>query len=173
MSERMTEVEIYTASHRVTGLVHPGAPGLFSYMNRPTESYIELEECALNLLHQINQPPEPCGKLWLVKKEVMALLVEGRGELGPSGSVRAGYTKPFPHWVRVIVGNYELRGQIYGGGRFDFGALMFEGENAFIPLYEVQLAALLFPRVQAQASAVVFNRSMVHAMSMLPRQDSP
>jgi hypothetical protein len=168
MSDRVIEVEVYTSNHKITGLVHPGAPGLFSYMNRPTESYIELEDSTYNLLHQIDQPPETCGKLWLVKKEVVAMLVEGRGELGPSGSVRAGYTKPFPHWVRVVVGGYELRGQIYGGGRFDFGALMFEGENTFIPLYEVELSALLFPRVQARASAMIFNKLMVNAMSMLP-----
>jgi hypothetical protein len=164
------EVEIYTSSHRICGKVNTGALGLFSYLNRPTESYLEIEQGGIIPLHQITQPEESCGEFWLIKKEIIAALVHSRSLLGPSSAVRAGYTKPIPHLVRVHIAGYELCGYIQTSGRFNFGAFMFEGENTFVPLFDAQLSALLFPRVQANAPALVFNRSMVHAISLLPRE---
>lgn len=172
MTDRFIDVQLYTPTHRLFGNIHPGAPGLYSYLNRPTESYIELENVRLNLLHEISAPPEQTPRLWLVKREIVAVLVKNRANLGPSSVLRSGYTKPFPHKVRILVGGYELRGELHSGGRLDFGVLMFEGESIFMPLYDVALTALLFPRAQAQAPAMVFNRTLVNAMSVLPRDES-
>jgi hypothetical protein len=66
-----------------------------------------------------------------------------------------------------------MRGLLHSGARFNFGAVMFEGENTFVPLYDGTIQALLFPRVVSNAAAMVFNRSMVHAMSLLPREAVP
>lgn len=162
--KKPVEVEIYTASHRVRGSVVPGALGLFSYLNMPTESYLEVEAGDLTLLHQTEG--RRFSRLWVVKGEISAVLVANRAGLGPSSTIRAGYTKPFPHWVCVIVGGYELRGQIQSGGRFDFGAVMFEGGNSFVPLYDGHLEALLFPRVQADAPALLFNRGHVRLLQL-------
>jgi hypothetical protein len=43
MANRSISIEIYTASHRVLGRIHPSASGLFSYLNMPTSSFIEIE----------------------------------------------------------------------------------------------------------------------------------
>jgi hypothetical protein len=168
---RPIPVILYTTTHRISGQIIPGAPGLYGYLNRPTESYVEVEMGEMNALHQINQPPEPFSQLWLVKNEVVAVLVETRGGLGPSSTVRAGYTRPFPHWVRILAGGYEIYGSLQSGARFDFAVMMFEGESNFIPLYDTRLSAILFPRVQSEAPAMVFNRTMVHALH-LATQDS-
>ncbi|NIS81136.1 MAG: hypothetical protein GTO14_13240 [Anaerolineales bacterium] len=171
MQSRSIDVQIFTLTHRIFGDVFPGAPGLFSYLNRPTESYLEVEDVRLNLLHKIAEPPERCTRLWLVKREIVAVLVSTRAGLGPSSGMRSGYTKPFPHLVRILVGGYELRGQLQSGARLDFGALMVEGENVFLPLFEGRLTALLFPRAQAEAPAMAFNRALVNALSLLPREE--
>ena len=161
-------VVLYTPTHSISGQIIPGTQGLFSYLNLPTESYIDIEQGEINPLHQITQPPETFPQLWLVKDEIVAVLVESRGGLGPSSTVRAGYTRPFPHWVRIISSGYEIRGSLQSGARFDFAVLMFEGESNFVPLYDARLSAILFPRVQAEAPAMVFNRRMVHAINLVP-----
>ncbi len=166
---RPISVVLFTPTHRISGQIVPGTQGLFSYLNLPTESYIEIELGAISPLHQITEPPETFPQLWLVKDEIVAVLVETRGGLGPSSTVRAGYTRPFPHWVRILISGYEIRGLLQSGARFDFAALMFEGESNFIPLYDGNLSAILFPRVQAEAPAMVFNRTRVHALHLLPK----
>lgn len=170
---RPIPVILYTTTHRISGQIVPGTQGMFSYLNLPTESYIEIGGGTIIPLHQIAQPPETFPQLWLVKDEIVAVLVETRGGLGPSSTVRAGYTRPFPHLVRILAGGYEIRGSLQSGARFDFAALMFEGESNFVPLYEANLSAILFPRVQAEAPAMVFNRTMVHGLNLLPGDAAP
>jgi len=163
-------VEAYTATHQICGNVLPGTAGLLSYMNLPTESSLEVEEAQVSLLYQIGQSRESCARLWLVKDEVVAVLVRSLAEIGPASAVRSGYTRPFPHLVRVMVGSYELRGLVHGGGRFDFRAMMFEGESRFLPLFDAHLMALLFPKVASDAPALLFNRRMVTAVSQIGRE---
>jgi hypothetical protein len=162
------EVDLFTRTHWVTGEMVPGAHGLFSHMNMPTESSIELNQVVLCPLHEAQQKSERVGRIWLTKYEVVAVLVENRAGLGPSSVIRAGYTKPFPHWIRVLIDGFELQGQVQTGGRFEFSALMFEGDNLFIPLFDATIKALLFPRVKAQAAALLFNRKMVQGISLIP-----
>jgi len=52
MAARPISVEAYTASHRVLGRITPTASGLFSYLNIPTTSYLEIEGAHLMRLHQ-------------------------------------------------------------------------------------------------------------------------
>jgi hypothetical protein len=171
--KKAVEVDLFTRTHWMTGEVVPGAHGLFSHMNLPTESSIELEQVEFCPLHELQQRSERVARLWLVKREVVAVLVENRAGLGPSNIVRAGYTKPFPHWVRVLVDGFELQGQIQSGGRFEFSSLMFEGENPFLPLFDATLVALLFPKVRTQAAALLFNRMMVQGISLIPTDSRP
>jgi hypothetical protein len=162
-------VEVYTETHRIAGTMNPGTTGLFSFMNLPTESSLEIEEAEFCLLYQIGQSSERCAKIWLVKDEIVSVLVHSLGELGPATSVRSGYTKPFPHQVRVMAAGFELRGLVHGGGRFDIRSMLFEGENRFLALFEAHLSALLFPKVSTDSPALVFNRKMVNAVSLLGR----
>jgi hypothetical protein len=165
-------VEVYTASHRITGTLSPGSAGVLAYLNMATESFVEFEEAALSPLHQVGQQAESCSKIWLMKSDIVAVLVESRAELGIGGGTRAGYTKPFPHWVRMFAGGYELRGLINSGGRFDAGAVLYEGSSTFLGLYNAKLQAILFPRARAEAPAMALNRSSVRAISLLPKEDT-
>jgi len=161
------EVEVFTSTHWFHGSITPGAQGLFSHLNMPTESSLELESGEMSALHLVGQKTEPFTTLWLVKREVLGVLVRNRAGLGPASVSRAGYTKPFPHWVRILIDGFELIGQIQSGGRFDFSAIIFEGDNPFVPLYDARVSALLFPRVMSDAPALVFNRKRVQGISVI------
>lgn len=167
------EVEVYTNSHRIIGQLLSDGSGLFSFANKPTESYVEIEGAMVNPLHQLQAEGERSSRLWLVKREAVVILVGSRGALGPSNVLRAGYTKPFPYWVKVVLGGYQLRGYIQSGGTFDFGALMFEGDRSFSPLYDAQLSATLFPRIASTAPALLYNRNWVQSVSQIsqPREN--
>ena len=169
-TRKSIEVEVITSSHWITGMIFPGARGLFSQMNMPTESSIEIESGELSTLFKRSQSAEHFGRMWLVKREIIAVLVGNRAGLGPSNVVRAGYTKPFPHSVRILLEGFELYGKIHSVGRFEFSTLIFEGDSLFTPLYDARVQSILFPKAQADAPALLFNRMRVQALTLIPTE---
>lgn len=167
MQKQPVKVQVVTKHHWIHGEVGVGAQGLFSQMNLPTESSIEIDTGEITPLHRVQQSAEKFTRMWFVKQEVLGVLVESRTGLGPSHVVRAGYTKPFPHTVRIILEGFELLGEIQTGGRFDFGAFIFEGESTFLPLYDARIQAILFPSAFAEAPAMLFNRKRIDGLSLL------
>jgi hypothetical protein len=166
MAVRPTALEIFTSTHHITGHIHPGPLGLFAFVNRPTESSLEIEAVHIHALHQLPEEAETLPSLWMVKAEIAVIAVGSRMEIGSTGGARGGYTKPFPHRVRVLLTGYELQGLIESAGKLDFSGLILEGERLFVAAYESQLRAVLFPRVQLAAGGVLFNRRMVQAISL-------
>lgn len=170
---RLASVEIYTSSHRILGRINPGASGLFSFLNIPTTSYVEIENAHLSRLHQPGRLAGRYPSLWLVKHEIVAILLSSRLELGPATIVRGGYSTSVPHGVHIALGGYELRGTIETAGKFNFGDLMFSGDRIFIPIYTAELIAILFPNVRAESPAMLFNREMVDTIALLQREEWP
>jgi hypothetical protein len=173
MANRSIPVEIYTTSHRILGRVNPSASGLFSFLNIPTTSYLELEGAMLMRLHQPGKLIARYPTFYVVKSEIAAALLSSRSQLGPTSFARGGYSTTVPHWVRVIMGGYEVRGIVEAPGKFSFGGLMFEGERLFIPVFSASLQAILFPNVHAEAPAMLFNRRMVDGMALLSKDEIP
>jgi hypothetical protein len=173
MAYKPVSVELYTTSHRILGKITPGAAGLFSFLNIPTTSYIEMEGAHLNRLHQPGRLVARYSTVWVAKHQVVAILLSNRTEMGPTGMARGGYSTSAPHWMHILLGGYELRGMIETPGKFDFGGLMFQGEQIFVPIYIAKLTAILFPSVEAESPAMLFNRSMVDGMALLPRDEIP
>lgn len=167
MSKQPVKVQIITKTHWITGEVGVSPQGLFSQMNLPTESSVEIESGEISPLHRVQQSAEKFSKMWFVKKELISILVDSRAGLGPSHVVRAGYTKPFPHMIRMVLAGFELIGEIQTGGRFDFSSFIFEGESMFLPLYDARVQAILFPSAFAEAPALLFNRKRVEGLSLL------
>jgi len=166
-------VEIYTSSHRVLGRVTPGATGLFSYLNIPTTSIVEVDGAHLNRLHQPGRLVSRYTAMWLVKREIVTVLVSSRVEIGSVSIVRGGFTTTVPHWVHILLGGYELRGLYEAPGKFNAGATLFEGDRIFVPLYNAELTAILFPNVVARSPALLFNRDMVDSVALLPKEEIP
>ncbi|MBM3121992.1 MAG: hypothetical protein FJZ97_07380 [Chloroflexi bacterium] len=173
MAYKPVSVEVYTSSHRILGRITPGAAGLFSFLNIPTTSYIEIEGAHLNRLHQPSRLVARYASVWIAKHQVVAILLSNRAEMGPTGMARGGYSTSAPHWVHILLGGYELRGMVETPGKFDFASLMFQSERLFVPIYIAKLFAILFPNVEAESSAMLFNRSMVDGMALLPRDEIP
>jgi hypothetical protein len=173
MAYKPVSVELYTTSHRILGKITPGAAGLFSFLNIPTTSYIEMEGAHLNRLHQPGRLVARYSTVWVAKHQVVAILLSNRTEMGPTGMARGGYLTSAPHWMHILLGGYELRGMIETPGKFDFGGLMFQGGQIFVPIYIAKLTAILFPSVEAESPAMLFNRSMVDGMALLPRDEIP
>lgn len=173
MASKPIAAEIYTTSHRILGRIHPMGHGLYSFLNMPTTSYIELEGAKLSRLHQPARLVARYQALWLVKHEIVAILVSSKAEIGPTGVMGSTYRGREPHWVHVVLGGYELRGSIETSGKFNFGTVMFEGESIFLPLYSAELTAILFPKIEADAPAMLFNKKMVDAMGLMPRREIP
>lgn len=171
MSPKPISAEIYTASHRILCRLVPGPTGLFSYLSIPTESTLEVEGAHLTRLHQPGRMVARYTTLWLAKREVVAVLLSGRVDLGPTSGPRGGYLTTVPHRVHIMLGGYELRGMVETSGKFDFDSLMFEGTNIFIPLYDAELTAILFPNVRAASPALLFNRDVVEAIALLPKDE--
>ncbi len=173
MAVKPISAEIYTTSHRILCRMSPGQSGLFSFLNIPTRSFIEVEGAHLTRLHQPGRMVARFPVLWVVKDEIVAILVSGRPELGPTTGAARGYTSMVPHNIHIMLGGYELRGMVEASGKFNFAALMFEGTSIFIPLYDVELTAILFPNVRVSSPACVFNRQMVDAIGAMPRETAP
>lgn len=173
MAYKPVSVEVYTTSHRILGKITPGAAGLFSYLNIPTTSYVEIEGAHLNRLHQPGRLVARYPSVWIAKHQVVAMLLSNRAEMGPTGMARGGYTTSAPHWVHILLGGYELRGMIETPGKFDFGALMSQSGRLFLPVYVAKLFAILFPSVEAESPAMLFNCSMIDGMALLPKDEIP
>jgi hypothetical protein len=173
MAIRSISVEIYTTSHRVLGRANPGATGLLSYLNIPTKSFLEIEGAHVMRLHQPNRMVARHPNLWIVKNEIVTILLSSRAELGPTTYVRGGFSSTVPNWVRIIMGGYEIVGIVETPGKFRFEMIMFEGDSIFIPLYNGELSAILFPTVKADSAAMAFNRNMVDALGLLGKDEIP
>jgi hypothetical protein len=166
-------VEIYTTSHRVLGRILPGSAGLYGFMNDRTRSTIEVEGAHLTRLHQPARLVARYPRLWMSKREIAALLLSARSEMGPVSMTRHGYSSVIQHWVHVMLDGYELRGAMESPGRLEISGVMTENESSFAPIYEAQLQAILFPSIQATSPAVLFNSGSVTAMCPLPKDEIP
>jgi len=173
MATKPISVEIYTTTHRVLGRIMPGARGCFSFLNIPTQSFIEVEGAHLMRLHQPGKLVGRHNALWLVKSEISAILLSNRGEIGPSVTTRGGYSTTVPNWVRILMGGYELRGVLESHGKFNFGAMLVEGDHLFMPMYTTELRAILFPAIHATSAAMLINRKQVDAVALLPKEEIP
>jgi len=173
MALKPIAVEIYTSSHRILGRITPTGRGLFSFLNINTSSYIEVEGALLSRLHQPNRMVGRYSTLSLVKNEVLAVLLSNRMELGATGASRGGYTRISNHWIHIILGGYELRGMIEMHGAFNFATFLFEGDTIFTPLYDATLSAILFPKIEADSAAMLFNKRKVEAIGFLPKNEQP
>ncbi len=173
MATKATAVEIYTVSHRILGRIQAGATGLFAFLNLPTASSVQIDGATLTRLHQPGRMVARYPRMWLMKAEIVALLLSNRGELGPTTMVRSGYSTTKPHWIHILAGGYEMRGSIETPGEFNFEALMAPSDRLFSPLYKGELQAILFPDIHAEFPALMFNREKVDAIALLPRDEIP
>ncbi|NIM04243.1 MAG: hypothetical protein GTN65_01175 [Armatimonadetes bacterium] len=64
-----------------------------------------------------------------------------------------------------------MRGSVQTPGDFSFDAFMAPTEQVFTALFKGELRAILFPSIQADSPAMLFNRDKVDAIALLPREE--
>jgi hypothetical protein len=126
--------------------------GLFSFLNIPTRSYVEVEGAHLTRLHQPGRMVARFPSLWLVKKEIVAVLVSGRVELGTTAGATRGYTTVVTHPVHIMLGGMSCWVRSRPAASSTSGRCCSEWPSMFIPVYEGELTAILFPNVRAPPS---------------------
>lgn len=171
MAKEVLSVEVFTAGYRILGRVKPGGVGLFSFINAPTKSYIQIDDAYLKRLQHPGVMVARDTKLWLVKREIVAVVVSGKGEIGPSAVARRGYASTESHRVLINMPGYELVGSVQTAGQFRFGGVMFEGDRLFSVLNDANLVSTTNPLVKASSSALLYNRSKVESMALMPEKN--
>jgi hypothetical protein len=169
-SNRPVSVEVYTATHRLLGRVLPGSGGLYSFLNLPTRSSIEIDGAHLTRLHQPGRLVARYPRVWVAKDKIVAVLLSSRSEIGPVSIARGGYSTLITHHVHILSSGYELKGAMETPGKIDFAAILAEREAGFSPLLSAQIEAVLFSDIKAEAPALLFNHTLVSAMTLLPRE---
>jgi hypothetical protein len=170
MAKEVLSIEVYTAGYRILGRVKPGGVGLFSFINVPTHSYIVIEDAHMTRVQHPGKMVARNTKIWLVKRDIVAVVVSGKGEIGPAAVARRGYASTDSHRVLISLAGYELTGTIETAGKFQFGSVMFEGDRLFSALYDAELIHTTNPLMKASSSALLYNRARVESMALLPQE---
>ena len=173
MAANQISVELYTATHRVLGRMKAGTTGLYSFMNDRTRSSFEVEGAHISRLHQPARLVARYQTLVMNKRNIVAVLLSTRGELGSVSVTRHGYSTVQQHPVHVLLPGYELKGVMESPGRLDLSSVFVEGDATYTPLYSCELQAILFPDIQASSPAMLYHSGRVTAISMIKRDDLP
>jgi len=170
LTHRLIPADFLTHSYRIVGEIRVSSAGLMGLINDPTTTYLDIQNARLARIYMPNKLLECFQLLRLVKKQVLAVCLTRREDIGPQAQARMGFARvtSFPVFLSTSV--YELSGTLEWAGRFDFSAIITEGPREFIPLYEASLRASLIPSVIIEAPALVFNRGFVEALGLIEQR---
>ncbi len=165
-THRFLPADILTSSFRVVGKVTVSTNGVMGLMNDPTHSYMEVLDARLARIHMPTKLVDHYEVIRLFKRQVFAIALARREDLGPQAVVRGGFTSVTEYPVRVTTQVYEIEGKIEYPGRFDFSALMAEGTRDFVPIFDATLTAVLIPTLRVESPGMLFNRTQVDILAL-------
>jgi hypothetical protein len=165
-THRFLPVDILTSSYRVVGKVSVSTNGVMGLMNDPTHTYLEVLDARLARIHMPTKLVDHYEVIRMFKRQVFAIALPRREDLGPAAVVRGGFASVTEYPVRLTTQVYEIEGKIEYPGRFDFSALMAEGSRDFIPIYDVILTAILIPTLRVESPGMLFNRTRVDLLAL-------
>lgn len=165
-THRLLPVDILTSSYRVVGKVSVSTNGVMGLMNDPTHSFMEVQDARLARIHMPTKLADHFESIRMFKRQVYAIALARREDLGPQGYVRGGYASVTEYPVRLTTQIYDIEGTIEYPGRFDFSALMAEGTRDFVPIFNATLTAILIPSLRVESPGMLFNRMQVDLLAM-------
>jgi hypothetical protein len=167
MTRRVLPADFYTSSYRIVGKVMIPSTGILGLINDPTNSYLEIQDARLARVHMPSKLAGHYEVIRLVKTQIFVVALARREDLGiQSTQPRGGYERLSEFPVRITSAVYELEGTLERGGRFDFSAVMMEGNRDFVPIYNATLSAILIPTLRAASPAALFNRRQVDLLAL-------
>jgi hypothetical protein len=167
VSHRLLAADFLTPSYRVVGKIMAPNTGMVGMINDSTTSFMEVMEAKLARIHMPTKLVGEYNIVDLVKKNVFAVCLTRREDVGPQALARGGYQNLIKYPIRVTTQVYELQGTLEWTGRFDFATIMVEGIRDFIPIYDAVLTAILIPQLKIESPAVLFNRSQVDLVALV------
>ncbi|MFN8381009.1 MAG: hypothetical protein U0V02_03660 [Anaerolineales bacterium] len=170
---RFLPADILTSGYRVVGKIMVASQGAMGIMNDPTHSALEVNDARMARLHMPTKLVDHFEIVRMMKKQVHAICMGRREDLGPHALVRGGYTSVVEYPVRITTQMFEIEGTMELPGRFDFTALMAEGSREFVPVFNATLTAILLPSLRVEGAGMLVNRKLVDIMALLNQRVKP
>ncbi len=161
LTNRMVQVDVYTASYRVVGRVEVGTSGLIGLLNDDTTSYMRVHDATLARLHMPTKLAAKYATVELTKRGIHAVCVRSREALGPIGLARGGFSRVLQYEVVAISQVFEFEGTFNWAGHFDPAAILVKGTSDFLSFYDGILQAVLFPNLRVEAPGMLVNRRKI------------
>jgi hypothetical protein len=170
---RFIAADIFTSGYRAVGKITATSQGIMGMANDPTHSSLDLLDARMARLLMPTKLVDHFEIVRMMKKQIHALCVSRREDLGPHAIVRGGYLSVVEHSVRITTHMFEVEGTMELPGRFDFTTLMGDGSRDFLPVFNATLTAILFPNLKIEAAGLLVNRKMVDIMALLNQRIKP
>jgi hypothetical protein len=167
VTQRLIAADLLTPSYRIVGQIMVPNTGVIGIMNDTTNSYIEVVDARLARVHMPTKLVAHFEVIRMVKKQIVAVCVKRREDLGPQALARGGYGRIMEYPAQIISQVYEIEGTIEWAGRFDFAAIMAEGTRDFVPVYRSKLTAILIPALKIESPAMLVNRTHVDMLGLV------
>jgi hypothetical protein len=166
VTHRLISADYFTQSYRIVGKTMVPNTGLMGLVNDPTTSFMEILDARLARAHMPSKLVDHYEVVRIVKKEIFAIAMARREDLGPQALARGGYVRLTEYPMRITTPVYEFDGVLEWAGRFDFSTIMVEGSREFVPLYKATLTSILIPALKVDSPAVLFNRTKVDLVAL-------
>jgi hypothetical protein len=170
---RFVLADILTSGYRVAGKIAVTTHGAMGFLNDPTHSTLEIHDARMARLHMPTKLVDHFELVRTMKKQIHAVCLPRREDLGPQGIVRGGYMNVIEYQVRLTTSMFEVDGTMELPGRFDFAGLVSEGTREFLPLFNATLTAILIPSLRVQSAGILVNRRLVDLVALLSQRTKP
>lgn len=167
VTHRQLPADFLTPSYRVVGKMMAPNTGVIGMLNDRTTSFMEVVDAKLARIHMPTKLVAEYNLVDLVKKNIFAVCLTRREDVGPQALARGGYQNLVNYSIRVTSEVYEVEGTLEWAGRFDFATVMVEGTRDFVPLYNATITAILIPQFRIESPAILFNRKYVDLLAMV------
>lgn len=165
-TSRLLPADILTSGYRVVGKVSVASTGIMGMLNDATHSSMELQDARMARLHMPTKLADHFELARIMKRQIHALCVARREDLGPPAMVRGSYASVNEYPARIITNVFEIEGTLELPGRFDLSALMSDGAREFIPIFNAALTAILLPNLRVESPAMFINRSKLELIAL-------
>ena len=161
-------VEFFTPTHRITGQVDVGGPGLVGYLNDPLTSIFPVRNVYVSRLIEPAKIIGHFDEAWMLKANISLGLVARREDLGPQGFFRPGSGKILGTSVLITTQLYEVQATTEHVARLDPDAILVGGQTGasrFTVMYNVTVVPVPYPNVTPfTANAMFINRNHITGM---------
>ncbi|WKZ35814.1 MAG: hypothetical protein QY332_19560 [Anaerolineales bacterium] len=172
-THRFLPADILTSGYRVVGKIMVTSQGAMGMLNDPTHSTVDVNDARTARLHMPTKLVDHFELVQMMKRQMHAVCMARREDLGPHALVRGGYANIVEYPVRIATQIFEVEGTMELPGRFDFTALMTDGSRDFIPLFNAKLTAILIPNLRVESAGILVNRRRVDLMALLNQRLKP